>query len=227
MISEFDGSPNKLQEFLSETTYAVENIDPLDEVTLLRAVLCTKLKGRAMLDFQMRKIRVFTQLKNELEFCYTSKKSTIHLQIEFNMLKQKSGESARTCGLKTDKLAMELYESMTEGRQHTVDNKAIMEIIQQQVLENFQIGLQNDIKTIIRKILWPRLPNTSQYMNRFPLSKPDRSSRVNTVNKYCNYCKKVGHDREECWSLHDRPNKDQSPLPKQYNLRPENKTYKK
>ncbi|XP_029659021.1 uncharacterized protein LOC115232977 [Formica exsecta] len=151
MIPEFDGSPNKLQEFLSATTYAVEHIDPLDEVTLLGAVLCTKLKGRAMLDFQTRKIQDFAQLKQELEVCYASKKSTTHLQIEFNTLKQKNGESARTYGLRADKLAMELYESMMEGRHHTVDNKrAIMEIIQQQALENFQIGLQDEIKTIVR-----------------------------------------------------------------------------
>ncbi|KAM0734148.1 hypothetical protein ACS0PU_012513 [Formica fusca] len=135
MIPEFDGSPNKLQEFLSATTYAVEHIDPLDEVTLLGAVLCTKLKGRAMLDFQTRKIRDFAQLKNELEACYASKKGRTHLQIEFNTLKQKNRESARTYGLRADKLAMELYESMMEGRHHTVDNKrAIREVIQH--LEN-------------------------------------------------------------------------------------------
>ncbi|XP_070169655.1 uncharacterized protein [Polyergus mexicanus] len=280
MIPEFDGSPNKLQEFLSATTYAVEHIDPLDEVTLLGAVLYTKLKGRAMLDFQTRKIRDFAQLKNELEVCYASKKSTTHLQIEFNTLKQKNGESARTYGLRTDKLAMELYESMMEGRHHTVDNKrAIMEIIQQQALENFQIGLQDEIKTIVRsrgyatlqeaiaaasaeeKVKGPpatgtrskinftptykqenkinvqcqkcgkighygRDCRTSRYTNRFSLPKPDRQPRVNTVNKYCHYCKKSGHDREECWLLHGRPNRDQSSRIKQYNSRPENKNRK-
>lgn len=79
LIPEFDGSANKLQEFLSATTYAIENINPLDEITLLGAVLCTKLKGRAMLDFQTRKIQNFAQLKQELEACYASKKNTTHL----------------------------------------------------------------------------------------------------------------------------------------------------
>ncbi|KAM0728861.1 Retrovirus-related Pol polyprotein from transposon 412 [Formica fusca] len=279
MIPEFDGLPNKLQEFLSATTYAVEHIDPL-EVTLLGAVLCTKLKGRSMLDFQTRKIRDFAQFKRELEVCYASKKSTTHLQIELNTLKQKNGESARTYGLRADKLAMELYESMMEGRHHTVDNKrAIMEIIQQQALENFQIGLQDEIKTIVRsrgyatlqeaiaaasaeeKVKGPsatgtrskinftptykqenqtnvkcqkcgktghygRDCRTSRYANRFSLPKSDRQPRVNTVNKYCNYCKKSRHDREECWLLHGRPNRDQSSRTKQCNSRPENKNRK-
>ncbi|XP_029659455.1 uncharacterized protein LOC115233278 [Formica exsecta] len=280
MIPEFDGSPNKLQEFLSATTYAVEHIDPLDEVTLLGTVLCTKLKGRAMLDFQTRKIQDFAQLKQELEVCYASKKSTTHLQIEFNTLKQKNGESARTYRLRADKIAMELYESMMEGRYHTVNNKrTIMEIIQQQALENFQIGLQDEIKTIVRSRGYATLQEaiaaasaeekvkglsatgtpskinftptykqgnqttvkcqkcgktghygrdcrTSRYANRFSLPKPDRQPHVNTINKYCNYCKKSGHDREECWLLHGRPNRDQSSRTKQYNSRPENKNRK-
>lgn len=67
---------NKLQEFLGATTYLVQHIHPLDEVTLLIVrVLSTKLKGSTMMDF-------------------ASKKSTSHLQTEFNILKQKSGESA-------------------------------------------------------------------------------------------------------------------------------------
>ena len=152
MIPEFDGTAHKLQEFLSTMTYAVENIDPIDEVTLLGAILCTKLKGRAMLDFQTRKIRSFEQLKQELETCYASKKSMTHLQIEFNTLKQKSGENARTYGTRTDKLMMDLYESMIEGRQHyTAENKrAILDILQQQALENYQIGLNDDTKAVVR-----------------------------------------------------------------------------
>ncbi|KAL6416510.1 hypothetical protein ACFW04_011757 [Cataglyphis niger] len=201
-------------QFLSATMYAMEHIDPLDKVTLLGAVLCTKLKGRVMLHFQMRKIRDVTPLK--LEVYYASKKSTTYLQIEFNTLKQKTGESAQTYGLRTDKLAVELYESMIEGRHHTVDNKrAIIEIIQQQALENFQIRLEDNIKFkyYILKLFnredilrCKKLPN--RYTNRFPLPTSDRSSRVNTVNKYCNYCKKSGYDCEKCWLLHRRSNKD-------------------
>ncbi|KAM0726742.1 hypothetical protein ACS0PU_006903 [Formica fusca] len=207
MIPAFDGSPNKLQEFLSAATYAVEHIDPLDEITLLGAVLCTKLKGRAMLNFQMRKLRDLAQLKRELEVCYASKKSTTHLQTGFNTLKQKPGESARTYRLKADKLAMELYESMMEGRHHTVDNKrAIMEIIQQQALENFKIGLQDEIKTIVRsrgyatlqeaiaaasaeeKVKGPSATGTRSKINFTPTYKQE-----NQMNVKCQKCGKTGH----------------------------------
>src|SRR5580765_3304672 len=99
MIPEFDGTSNKLQEFLSALSYAIKNINPLEEGTLLEAVLCTKLKGRAMTDFQTREIRNFTQLRKVLETTYLSRRSTTHLQLEFNTLKQKQGESARVFGL--------------------------------------------------------------------------------------------------------------------------------
>ncbi|KAL6268336.1 hypothetical protein P5V15_001463 [Pogonomyrmex californicus] len=137
MISEFDGTSHKLPEFLSAASYAMKNTSPMEEEMLLKAILCTKLKGKAMTDFQTRDIRDFAQLKRELEVCYLSKKSTTHLQLEFNTLKQKNGESARAFGLHMDKLAMELYESMIEGRNNTIESKrAILETIQQQTIQH-------------------------------------------------------------------------------------------
>lgn len=57
----------------------------------------------------------------------------------------------RAYGRRTDKLAMELYESILDGQQYTTDHKrVILNIIQQQALENFQIGLNDDIKMVVR-----------------------------------------------------------------------------
>ncbi|XP_077282541.1 uncharacterized protein LOC143908667 [Temnothorax americanus] len=151
MIPEFDGASSKLQEFLSAASYVIKNINPMEERTLLEAVLCTKLKGRAMIDFQAREIRDFAQLKKELEVCYLSRKSTTHLQLEFNTFKQKPGENAKAFGLRADKLVMELYDSMIDERNHTIESKrTILETIQQQALQNFQLGLRDEIKLLVR-----------------------------------------------------------------------------
>jgi len=110
MIPEIDGiSRNQVPKFLNASTYAMSEINPADERSLLRAILCTKLTGRAMYDFQTRDIRSFAQLKQETEMCYLLKRGTAHIQREFNMTRQKPGESAREYGLRLDKLAMELY----------------------------------------------------------------------------------------------------------------------
>lgn len=92
-------SQAKLKEFLCACTYATKNINPAEERTLLEVILCTKLTDKAMIDFETRDIEDFPQLKRDLETCYLSKRSITHLQIEFNSLKQKPGESARAFGM--------------------------------------------------------------------------------------------------------------------------------
>ncbi|KAL6267940.1 hypothetical protein P5V15_001008 [Pogonomyrmex californicus] len=152
MIPEMDGSSrNQVQKFLNASTYAMSEINPADEKSLLKAILCTKLTGKAMHDFQTRDIRTFMQLKSEIEMYYLAKRSTMHIQREFNITRQKPEESAREYGLRVDKLAMELYQSMVEGREHTAEQrKAILDTIQELALENFQLGLRDEIQTIVR-----------------------------------------------------------------------------
>jgi len=79
--------------------------------------------------------------------CYLLKHGTAHIQHEFNTIRQKSGENAREYGLRLDKLAMELYQAMTEGKEHLPEQrKAILDTIQELVLKNFQVGLRDDIQ---------------------------------------------------------------------------------
>jgi len=78
-----------------------------------------------MIDFETRDTYNFQQLKSELEICYLSKKSITHLQIKFNIIKQKSGENARQYSMRVD-LAMELYESMIEKQGHNSKQKRII-----------------------------------------------------------------------------------------------------
>ncbi|KAL6263067.1 hypothetical protein P5V15_005866 [Pogonomyrmex californicus] len=152
MIPEIDGtSRGRVYEFLNASTYAIKNIHPADEHSLLEAILCTKFKGKAMMDFRTRDIINFEQLKRELEKEYLSKRSTAHLQLEFNSLKQKPNENAQEFGRRTDNIAMELYESMEEGKNHTVEQqRAILENIKEQALYNYQNGLHDEIKLIVR-----------------------------------------------------------------------------
>jgi len=89
MIPEFDGtSHHKLQEFLSASTYAINNIDPANEESLIQAILCTKLKGKAWQDFETREIQTFEELKQQLEACYQTDR------IQFAKTKTKRN---RTC----------------------------------------------------------------------------------------------------------------------------------
>ncbi|KAL6421449.1 hypothetical protein ACFW04_013904 [Cataglyphis niger] len=235
MILEFDGtSRHKLQEFLNACTYAVRNINPADEESLMQAILYTKLKGKAMQDFETRDIQTLDKV--------------LHLQIEFNSLKQKLNETAHAFG-RVDLLTMKLYDSMIEGEEHPAHSKrTIHETIKKQGLINFQIKLRDELKVLVRAQRYTTLqeaitgasaeekllgPTKSNYLynknkfessesrqnrssipqcfkckkngrdcrSRYALPKPERLLRI---NKYCKYCKKSGHNREECWSLNGR-----------------------
>jgi len=50
---------------------------------------------------------------------------------------------------------------------------------------------------------------TSRYANRFTLPRAEKPANVNNIEKYCTYCKKKGHKRDECWSLNGRPEREQ------------------
>ena len=260
MIPEINGtSRERVREFLNASSYAMKNIHPSDEFILLDAILCTKFKGKAMMDFHTRDIENYDQLKRELENEYLGKRSTAHLQLEFNSLKQKSNETAQEFGRRVDNLAMELYESMEEGKNHTIEQqRAILESIKEQALYNYQIGLHEEIKLLVRAQRYNTLqeaiagasaeekvkgastrlngnrrdmPNaqrnnraptircgkcgkighdgrdcrSSRYANRFELPRPEGRPRVNTAVQQCSYCKKTGHSRNDCWTLHGRP----------------------
>jgi len=66
-------SRDRVREFLNAANYAIKNIYPADEQTLLEAILCTKFKGKAMVDFHTRDVRSYEQLRRELEIEYLGK----------------------------------------------------------------------------------------------------------------------------------------------------------
>jgi len=99
----------------------------------------------------MREIQTYEKLKRQFETCYLTKQSTTHLQIDFNSLKQKPNETAHAFEQRVDLIAMKLYESMIEGREHSpVFKNAIQQIIKEQALINFKIGLRDEPEILVQ-----------------------------------------------------------------------------
>lgn len=159
-------SQARVREFINANSYVMKNINPLNKYTLLEAILCIKLKGKAMLDFQTRNINNFEQLKNAFKKEYLSKRSTSHLQIKFKSLKQRHGENAQDFGQRVDTLTMELYKAMLkEGTHESEYQKAILKMIKLQALNNYQHGLYEEIKLIIRSQKYSTLQETMARAN--------------------------------------------------------------
>jgi len=143
--------------------------------------------------------------------CYLSKHSTAHIQREFNTIRQKPGESAREYGLRLDKLAMELYQAMTKGKEHSPEQrKAILDTIQELALENFKLGFRDDIQTIVRSRNYKtltaaiarataekKLKGSSSRINYKPKEQEQFRQNRNTGIQ-CQKCGKMGHYGRDC-----------------------------
>ena len=74
LISEIDGhSRQKMQEFISVSTYAMEKINFAEKSALLEEILNTKLKAKLLLDFQTRSVINFERLRWKIEANYLEK----------------------------------------------------------------------------------------------------------------------------------------------------------
>jgi len=140
----------------------MKNIHSADKHTLLEAIICTKFKGKAIVDFHTRDITNYEQLRRELTE-YLGKRNTAHLQFKNltltkQKLKQKTSESAQEFGRRVDNIVdnMELYESMEEGQNHTPEQQhSILDNTKTQALHNYQIGLRDDIKLLAHNDIKP------------------------------------------------------------------------
>ncbi|KAL6252062.1 hypothetical protein P5V15_010193 [Pogonomyrmex californicus] len=108
---------------------------------------------------------------------------------------------------------MELYESMIKERQDKTESKrTILETIQQQALYNFQLGLQNDIKLLVRAQHYTtlqdaiaRVRNSAEEKfkgstGNFARSKANIPHSLICENRLsqCHKCGKTGHYGRDC-----------------------------
>ncbi|EFN85348.1 hypothetical protein EAI_03084 [Harpegnathos saltator] len=212
----FDGSnEGKLMEFLTACDYAFEIIHPADEAVLARTIICTKLKGIALVEITNRNPHNYASLKNTLEACYARKKYSTRLHREFNYARP-PGEEARVFGKRVVNLAAELYTATTEGNEYSENGKsAIHRYIKQQALVNYQLELNEKLQTIVRSRAFATLADATEAVEEKRMkgveSSNSRSNETTRFQRYvmsmpareppvlkCLKCGKLGHTGREC-----------------------------
>jgi len=105
---------------------------------------------------------------------------------------------------------MELYQAMTEGKEHSLEQrKAILDTIQELALENFQLGLR-DIQTIVRSRNYKtltaaiagataeeKLKGSPSRINYKP-KKQEQFRQNRNTGIQCQKCDKMGHHGRDC-----------------------------
>ncbi|KAL6256785.1 hypothetical protein P5V15_011726 [Pogonomyrmex californicus] len=106
---------------------------------------------------------------------------------------------------------MELYESMEECKNHTVEQqRAILENIKEQALYNYQNGLYEKIKLIVRSQRYQTIQGaitgaTAEEKTRGPSTRT-QSYRNRPIFKahppspHCEKCGKIGHYGRDYWT---------------------------
>ncbi|KAL0114019.1 hypothetical protein PUN28_011378 [Cardiocondyla obscurior] len=177
----------------------------MDKHELLVAILYTKLKGRALSRFEAIKITSFEQFIKEIENNYMLRYELSQLQIEFNQLRQRAGESAQAFGDRADILATDLYEALSEDPSYTIGQKrGIWDSIQKQVLYIYQNGLHSHLQTIVRSRNYSTLSEaiaeatTEETVWKYTKREKSYSPFNRRASINCQKCGKIGHTRRNC-----------------------------
>lgn len=227
LIKVFDGrSSDQLTEFLLSCEYAFNNVSEYDKGNLLQAVKMTKLEGKALQSVRYKDIQTFEQLKNVLESLYIDRRTVPSLQLEFNSCRQKSGEDVKTYSLRLERILMLLIEATIKETRDISSHRAIEELLRKQALHNFQQGLNDKLRLLIKSQRYESFEAAvSGAIEEERVSGPDSGYLFPRVNRHsdsrhreikCDRCNKTGHLARNCYTRLPIPQSrgHYSPVPK-------------
>lgn len=230
LISTFEGkSQADLREFISSCDYAFDNIDQGSKGSLLEAVLGVKIKGKALQAIQYKDIDSYEELRTLLRKLYGEKKSLFSLQNEFNLLRQKVGETVQSFGNRVENTLMELIEATLREERGETGKRVLQQFLRKQALEIFKEGLHEELRIIVKARNADQLEIAiREAMEEERLKESHKQLRSNNSNSYkgrssgrerdrrkwCRICKKEGHEDRDCryrnrFSQDNRENRNQ------------------
>lgn len=142
-------NPNELDRFFKVAEFALKNVEDLSRGLLLDALVTTKVSGKAHTFIKFKQIVSLDHLKILLQDNFCPKFNLPHLQTKLNSLKQYSHEKVVNFANRLQNTLHELVAVSTQNK--SAENSLIIEdMLQQQALNIFVMGLVPDLRLIIR-----------------------------------------------------------------------------
>lgn len=195
IIPEFDGSSNKLNNFIDNCDIASKRLDKkvFEDETIFLDLIKTKLKDKAYNVIRYKKISTYAELKKELNLQFSDSRPVEQLQAELVNLRQLPRESVRDFASKIEKTLFEL-NAVCIAREGDGSATVIENLNNGTALNTFVNGLYEPIRRIVK-------PCHSKTLKDAISEAIEEESVINSKKNLisCNICHRKGHIARNCF----------------------------
>lgn len=193
LLIKFDGSKNKLYEFIDNCEKAISLVKPEFKNVLL-SIIETKLTDKARAITRNRKFDEWNDLKSFLLDAYSEKRTEGQWQLELHSLRQIQGETVISFANKVENCYIKLINALDSDL--SIDAKeACTKLIKNQSLNVFIRGLNKDLSLMVKS----RNPDSLEKAISLALAEEQELISLQEMFKVnCNICKKSNHSTSNC-----------------------------
>lgn len=202
MLIKFDGTKNKLYEFVDNCDKAYDLVKP-ELKSVLFAIIETKLTDNARAIVRNRTFADWNSLKNHLLDAYSEKRTVGQWQLELNSCKQGTGESVMSFSNKIESCYVKLINSLDETLSKEA-RSACVSLLKNEALSVFLTGLQSNLSILVKS----QRPDSLEKAIACALNEEQEQKSKQEIFKYqnvnnnfarhCNICNKPGHATFSC-----------------------------
>lgn len=177
MIPKYDGDRNRLHEFIDNCTTALSLIKE-SHTNILFSIIKTKLSDKARALIRNREFETWKSSKDHLLDGYSDRRTQGQWQLELHSCKQGNNESVMSFSNRIENCYIKLLSTM-DLDMSAENRKIYTEILQQQALNVFLMGLCQDIAVIVKS----RYPKNLEDAVRLALNEEQETKSKSEIAK--------------------------------------------
>jgi Retrotransposon gag protein len=196
LLIRFDGSKNKLHEFIDNCDKAISLVKP-EYKPILLAIIETKLTDKARAIIRNRTFDEWKKLKDFLLDAYSERRTEGQWQLELHSLRQLSGDSVMSYANKVENCYIKLLNTLDPDLS-TEAKSACTQLIKNQALNVFIRGLNRDLSILIKSRNPESLESAVALAVAEEQEQLSKQEMFRPFQSYCNICKKNNHSTSNC-----------------------------